>query len=103
MTPDSWLWGGTNSHRVTPRETNMHIIDTNKGQFAPGHTVVLNRNGRVDHYAPGTVPENVVSKESIDLANQLAAASKAAQIRKRKRNSGGQSDTVKKPRAGQLP
>ena len=71
----------------------MRIVDTNKGQYDPGYTVVLNRNGKVDHYTPGTVPQNVVSKESIDLANLVAAEAKMREdaMQARQSNSGGRS------------
>ena len=84
---------GQMSHRVTPSKTNMHIVDTNQGQYDPGHTVVLNRNGKVDHYAPGTVPKNVVSKESIDLANLIVAEGKMrrAAMQPKQSNSGNRS------------
>lgn len=66
------LNGPNNSHRVSPRNTQIKIFDPTPGRFKPGHMIVRSEDGFAEHMEPGTVPEAMVSKKTIEEANRVA-------------------------------
>ena len=58
---------------VPTKNGNIKVFETHQNQFKTGHTIVNTPGGVWDHYKPGRVPEDIVTKKSIELANKQAS------------------------------